>query len=279
MSGFIHFNGEIISANEKLAGARNRGLRYGDGIFETIKVIDGKMPLGSYHFDRLLQGLQTLQFELPAHFTREMLSEAILSLCHKNNLENLARVRLNVFRGNGIPSSTEEKDTCFIIEAESFPEAYLSFNEKGWTIDLYKEVKKSCDILSNLKSNNYLPYLMAATYAKKNELNDCLVQNSYDRICDSSIANIFWVKKNQLFTPPLSEGCVAGVMRRYLVDKMQGAGYALEEMICTKQKLLEADEIFLTNALFGIRWVEKLRDKIFTNKLSSQLYKQFIKHQ
>jgi branched-chain amino acid aminotransferase len=100
--------------------------------------------------------------------------------------------------------------------------------------------------------------------------------NSYDRICDSTIANIFWVKNNQVFTPPLSEGCVAGVMRRYLIQKIQEAGYAIEEMICPRQKLPEADEIFLTNALFGIRWVQQLRDKSFTNKLSTQLYKQFI---
>jgi branched-chain amino acid aminotransferase len=277
MGGYIHFNGEIINADEKVVGARNRGLRYGDGVFETILVINGKMRLESYHFDRLFHGLKTLQFDLPAFFTPAYLSASILALCRRNYMEPLARIRLNVFRGNGSIFVIEDNNPCVIIESDLMPDDYAGFNEKGTVIDIYKEVKKSCDILSNLKSNNFLAYTMAARHAKSNQLDDCLLLNSYDRICDSTVANIFWVKNNQVFTPPLSEGCVAGVMRRYLIEKIQSSGYAMEEMICPKQKLLEADEIFLTNALFGIRWVQQLRDKTYTNKLSAQFYKQFIK--
>lgn len=274
---FIHFNGELIPADEKLVGAHNRGLRYGDGLFETIKVVNGKIPLETFHFDRLLAGLKTLQFELPAFFTRTYFSEAILTLCQKNNLEPLARVRLNIFRGNGTVYSLTERNPFIVIEAEPMPEDYSSFNEIGLAIDIYKEVKKSCDILSNIKSNNFLPYIMAANYAKDLHVDDCLLLNSYDRICDSTIANVFWVKNKKVFTPPLSEGCVSGVMRKYLLEKMRDAGYAVEERICPRQKLVEADEVFLTNALFGICWVEKLDETIYTNKISSQLYKQFIK--
>jgi branched-chain amino acid aminotransferase len=270
MRGFIFFNGEIIAADEKLIGAGNRGLRYGEGVFETIRYINGKIPLLAYHSHRLMHGLHTLQFEIPAHLSPTYIADAVTALCRKNNYEQSARIRLNVFRG-------EEKETCLIIESMAIPDGYDQFNEKGWTLDIYKEVKKSCDIFSNLKSNNYLPYAMAATYAKRQGLDDCLVLNSYERICDSSIANIFWVKEKQVFTPPLSEGCIAGVMRRYLTEKLRAAGYAMEEMICTKQKLQEADEIFLTNALFGIRWVQQLRETTYTSKISSQLYKQFIK--
>lgn len=270
MQGYIHFNGELITADEKLVGARNRGLRYGDGVFETIRVEQGKIPLISYHLERLIHGLHTLHFELPDHLSLQYITAAMLELGRKNDMEQQARVRLNLFRGNGT-------DLNIIIESEPLAGNYSSFNENGFVVDIYKDVKKSCDILSNLKSNNYLPYAMAAFHAKANGLNDCLVMNSYDRICDSTIANIFWIKDKQLFTPPLSEGCVAGVMRRYLGEKMLDAGYALEEMICTRQKLLEADEVFLTNALFGIRWVQQLRDSTYSNKLSAQLYKQFVK--
>jgi branched-chain amino acid aminotransferase len=273
---YIHFNGEIINADEKIVGPRNRGLRYGDGVFETIRLVNGKIPLLPYHFDRLLHGLQKLQFEIPGHFSSTYISESILSLCQKNNLEHSARIRLNVFRGNGTLFSIEEKTPCIVIESEPMPDGYDSFNEKGWAIDIYKEAKKSCDTYSNLKSNNYLPYVMAAIHAKSSGLNDCLLLNSYDRVCDSTIANIFWVANNQVYTPPLSEGCVAGVMRRYMVEKMRDAGIVIEEKICVKQKLKEADEIFLTNALFGIRWVEQLRDKTYTNKISSQFYKKFV---
>jgi branched-chain amino acid aminotransferase len=273
---FVYVNNKILPANIPAITIQNRGYKWGDGVFETMKVRNGTIHLASYHLERLLQGLQTLQFELPNFFTPEYISEAIISLCSQNNTEQNARVRLNVFRGNGSLSALEEKEPCILIESAPMPEGYDSFNEQGFRIDIYKAARKSCDIFSNLKSNNYLPYLMAANYAKQAGLNDCLLLNSYDRICDASIANIFWVKNKQVFTPPLSEGCVAGVMRRHLMEKMRGAGYALEEMICVKQKLLEADEIFLTNALFGIRWVQQFRDKTYTHKLSAQLYHQFV---
>jgi branched-chain amino acid aminotransferase len=270
MRGLIFFNGELVPADTKLAGASNRGLRYGEGVFETIRIVNGKIPLLSHHFDRLSHGLQTLQLEIPAGLSPAYLSEAILLLCRKNNMESSARTRLTIFRG-------EERESCLVIESMPIPDGYDQFNEKGWTIDIYKEIKKSCDILSNLKSNNYLPYTIAAAYAKSQALNDCLLLNSYERICDSTIANIFWIKDKQVFTPPLSEGCIAGVMRRYLVEKIHGAGLPLEEKICTRQKLQDADEIFLTNALFGIRWVQQLADKTYINKMSLQFYKQFIK--
>src|SRR5687768_8151231 len=227
MQGYIHFNGELLQADEKLVGARNRGLRYGDGLFETIRVVNGKMPLQSYHFERLQLGLQTLHIELPAHFTSQYLSESIITLCQKNNLEPSARIRLTIFRGNGNIYSVEEKDPCIIIESEPIPQDYYKLNEAGWGVDIYNEAKKSCDSFSNLKSNNYLPYVMGAMHAKKERLNDCLLLNNFDRVCDSTIANIFWVKDKQVFTPPLSEGCVAGVMRRYLVEKIRLTGYAM----------------------------------------------------
>jgi branched-chain amino acid aminotransferase len=270
MRGYIFFNGDIIAADEKLVGAGSRGLRYGEGVFETIRYVNGRAPLLPYHYERLMQGLQTLQFEVPAHFTASYILAAIEALCRKNELEQSARVRLNVCRG-------EEKETCVIMETMPIPEGHDAFNEKGWKVDIYGEAKKSCDALSNLKSNNYLPYIMAAGYAKSRGLNDCLVLNSYERICDSSIANVFWVKNKQVFTPPLSEGCIAGVMRRYVIEKLREAGMPLEEKICTKQKLLQADEVFLTNALFGARWVEEFREKKYINKLSAQLYKQIVK--
>ena len=267
MRGYIFFNGEIIPADSKFVGSNNRGLRYGEGVFETIRLVNGKIPLLSYHCERLTHGSQILQLEIPV---AEYLSEAILLLCRKNNMEQSARVRLNVFRG-------EEKETCLVIESMPIPNGYDEFNIRGWTVDIYKEVKKSCDLLSNLKSNNYLPYTLAAAHAKSQGLNDCLVINNYERICDSSIANIFWVKDKQVFTPPLSEGCIAGVMRKYIMEKIRQIGNALEERICTKQNLQEADEVFLTNALFGIRWVQQFRETQYAHKTSTQLYKQFVK--
>jgi len=158
------------------------------------------------------------------------------------------------------------------------PDAYLALNDKGWRIDIYPDVRKSCDLLSNLKSNNYLPYIMAAMHAQRSSLNDCLVLNTYDRICDATIANIFWVHNNHICTPPLSEGGVAGVMRKYLLNQLQQSGYTTQETKCTENELLQADEVFLTNALYGIRWVRQFREKIYASQFITGLYDQFVKN-
>jgi branched-chain amino acid aminotransferase len=278
MNQFLHFNGSLIPVNQVIVTANNRGLRYGDGLFETIKLVNGHMPLFPLHVERLMQGMATLQMSLPDSFTAEHLQQNILTVCERNHCTAAARVRVSVFRGNGTLFSVEEAHPSLVIQAEPLPDAYLTLNDKGWKIEIYPDVKKSCDLLSNLKSNNYLPYIMAAMHAQRHTLNDCLILNAYDRICDATIANIFWIHHQTICTPPLSEGGVAGVMRRYLLNQLQQAGYTTLETTCTEKELLQADEVFLTNALYGIRWVQQFREKIYGRQLTTELYDQFVKH-
>ncbi len=144
-------------------------------------------------------------------------------------------------------------------------------------IGIYPDAEKSCDKFSNLKSANFLPYAMAALYAKENKLNDCLVVNTTGSIADSTIANIFIIKKGVIITPGLEEGCVDGVMRRHLLKEMRNAGYEVEETAVAVSDLREADEVFLTNAINGIRWVRQFRDKIYTTIKTAEVYNRFIK--
>jgi branched-chain amino acid aminotransferase len=113
---------------------------------------------------------------------------------------------------------------------------------------------------------------MGAFYAKENRLDDCLILNSYGRICDATIANVFWVKDKSVYTPPLSEGAVAGVMRRHLLNILPQKDYRMEEKILEIADLKEADELFLTNATFGIRWVKEFQRREFKNTLSATIY-------
>ena len=275
MTSFIHFNGNILPAEQALTGAGSRGLRYGDGLFETMRVINGRTALLDLHVERLLRGMAVLQFDLPAFFTAVHLSEAVLALCKKMKIEAGARVRLNVFRGNGGLYAPENHHPNIVIEAWPL-ELPTRLNENGLVIDIYTEARKHPDILANLKTNNYLPYILAALYTKNNRLNDCLLLNSADRICDATIANVFWVKDGKVFTPPLSEGGVAGVMRKYLLEQVKG-NYAVQEALLTPETLGEADEVFLTNAIQGIRWVREWKDKIYTNVVAGSLFNEYIK--
>jgi branched-chain amino acid aminotransferase len=274
MDRLIHFNGKILPAEQALIGAGSRGLRYGDGLFETMRVVNGRIALQDLHVERLLRGMAILQFDLPAFFDAAHLAEAVLVLCKRMKIEAGARIRLNVFRGNGGLYDPESHHPNIVIEAWPL-KLPTSLHENGLVIDIYTEARKHPDILANLKTNNYLPYILAALYVKNNRLNDCLLLNSAGRICDATIANVFWVKDGKVFTPPLSEGGVAGVMRKYLLEQVSG-DHAVQEALLTPETLGEADEVFLTNAIQGIRWVRAFRDKQYANEVATALFKNYV---
>jgi len=283
-----------MPGNEPVLMADNRGYRYGDGLFETMKMIKGKIVLEKFHFDRLFSGLDLAKCELPRLFTKENLLESIIQLSKKNNCEELGRIRLSVFRGNG-GLYNGDRDAQYLVESWGLDGQENRLNENGLVIDIFNDVKKSCDQFSNLKSANYLPYTMAAIYAQENKYNDCLVLNTHGRICDSSIANVFLIRNETIITPPLSEGCVGGVMRRWLVQTIgkgqlatsqpaskvggvQEINFKIQEAPVTIEDLESASEIFLSNAIYGIRWVKQFRKVIYANRAISNLYDQVIKN-
>jgi len=273
---FICLNGKILRAEDPVLLASNRGYRYGDALFETMKVASKNILLETYHFERLFAGLRLLQFEVPKLLTREKLCKEVLLLAEKNNCGNLARIRLSVFRGNG-GVYDEERTPQYLIECWPLNESLNRLNENGLVIDVFPAARKSCDSFSHLKSANYLPYTMAAIYAKANKLNDCLVLNTDGNIADATIANVFLIKEGVVITPGPDQGCVNGVMRRHLLEKMKDAGYSIQENPVSVSTLEEADEVFLTNAISGIRWVKQFREKVYSNNLTVEIYNRFIK--
>ncbi len=273
---YINLNGKIQPGDQPALLVSNRGYRYGDGLFETMKLVNGEILLESFHFERLFSGLSLLKFDIPALFTVESVKQEILGLCKKNQCEKLARVRLSVSRGNG-GLYDEEKTLQYVIECRPLNESVNKLNENGFVIDIYPEARKSCDVFSNLKSANFLPYSMAARYAKENKMNDCLLLNTAGNIADATIANLFIIKKGIIITPGLTEGCVDGVMRRYLMEKMRVGRYEIRETSVSPEDVENADEVFLTNALNGIRWVKLFRDKTYSNTKTVEIYSRFIK--
>jgi len=259
---FINYNGELLPANTPIIAADNRGLRYGDGFFETMRMFNDRIPLWDFHADRLFNGLRQLQFDLSS-FTEEFVLEEIKKLCKKNTSTASSRVRLGIFRGNGALNDPAANQPNFIIQSWDIEPYAKDINANGLIIDTYPDARKSCDSFANLKSNNFLPYIMAAKFAMQNDLHDCLLLNTNERICDSTIANIFISKGFEFKTPPLSEGCVAGTMRRWILEVLDQSKGTIKEEPITIEDLLAADEVFLTNAVQGIRWVAKFRDRTF----------------
>lgn len=275
MTRYISFNGTLLPAEQPIISAGSRGLRYGDGLFETMRVIDGRIALGELHFNRLFHGLSLLQFQCPNTCTPISLASQVLTLCRKMNIEDSARIRINLTRANGGLYDPENHLPQVIIEAWPTP-IPGPFPEEGVRIDTYPHARKSMDPLANLKSNNYLPYVLAALHAQQHQLQDCLLLNAEGRICDATIANVFWVQQGRIFTPPLSEGGVAGVMRQFLLENAP-AGNTIEEKNLTTASLLQAEEIFLTNAIQGIRWVSQYREKNYASERARQLFELCVK--
>ncbi|OLY93615.1 branched-chain amino acid aminotransferase [Cnuella takakiae] len=261
-------NGQFLDADQPLFDAANRSFRYGEGLFETIKVLNAAPLLWPLHLERLEQGLQVLQIHTPSEFFSIMVA-ALKELCAYNGCSAAARARLAVYR--------KADDTLgYVLEATPLAPDAFRFNETGWNLALCTDVRKQQDALSNLKTANYLTYLMAARFAAQKGVDEALVLNGENGICDGSRTNIFMVKGNRLYTPALREGCIAGVMRRYLLENARRMDLAVVETGIDLKDLLQADEIFMTNAIQGIRWVQYFEGREYGNDLSRQLYSHLL---
>jgi len=272
----LNYNGKLYPSDKLLISPNNRSFRYGDGFFETMKMANGKIILEDYHFERLFSSLELLQFEKQDYFTQKYLAQQITGLAKENDHLKLSKIRLTIFRSNGGLYDPENFFPNYIIQTSKYNTADNQLNENGFVVDIFKNSRKACDNYSHIKSNNYLPYTMAALWAKKNNLNDALILNAYSRIADATIANLFILKGGILKTPTLTEGCINGVMRRYLLECMQAKGMQIEETSLSVDDVLTAAEVFLTNSVYGIRWVKQCGRSEYNNLFAAELYKQFI---
>jgi branched-chain amino acid aminotransferase len=273
---YFNYNGKIYKEGSAVIGADNRGLRYGDGLFETMKLINGHLIFEDEHFARLWKGLNVLQFEIPRHFTIELLQQEIMTLAKKNSHETAARIRLNIVRGDGGLYDSKNHQPNYIIQTWPLAADNGKWNSNGLVLGIYGNAQKSCDLLSNIKHNNYLPYVLAALTAKKEKWNDAIVLNTYGRICDTTIANIFIIKDKVVYTPALNEGCVAGVMRRMVIKHLQKSGWELVEKAINQEDIFTADEVFLTNSIYNIRWVQLIGDITYRQSITKQIYSDII---
>ena len=273
---YFNYNGKIIAGGSLVVGPDSRALRYGDGLFETIKMKNGELQMEDEHFARLWKGMNVLQFDLPKHFTADKLSKEITTLALKNKHVGNARIRLNVFRGDGGLYDATNHLPNYIIQTWLLPGNNGDWNSNGLVLGMYEEAKKSCDILSNIKHNNYLPYILGALKAKKEKWNDAVILNTQNNICDTTIANIFLIKGENVYTPALKEGCVAGIMRKKIIQELIAGDWQIIEKEITQQELYEADEVFLSNSIYNIRWVQRAGDKMYLNEQTQKIYSQIF---
>lgn len=268
---FCNYNGKIIKEATELISPNSRGFRFGDGVFETMKSKNNKIYFVEDHFTRLINGLKTLEFKIPIQFTADNLARQTGDLLKKNNHNSMARIRLTTFRGDGGLYDEISETPNYLIQTWALPDDIGKWNENGLVLGICTGLKKSCDSLSNLKHNNFLPYVMAAKQAKKNKWNDAVMLNSFDRVCDTTIANIFLIKNEVVYTAALQEGCVAGIVRKNILQQLVLYKTPVVEKEITVDELMEADELFLTNSIYNIRWVQNIGNKKYKNGFTQNI--------
>jgi branched-chain amino acid aminotransferase len=262
---YVSINGKIQNADQAAIAIDNRTFRYGIGLFETLLAISNEVQQLSFHWNRLQQGLQLLDFQTPSFFNEASLLIAIQGILNKNKHNKYARIRIQFFANAGGILETQQNTCNYLIETSAIDASICELNENGLVVGIHTLYKKEIDPLSAYKINGRICYAMAAQEAKEKKWNDALVLNSQGNIIESSISNIFWIKDKTVYTPPVSEGCIAGIRRANWISTLKEKGIPVIEMPLSKEMLLEADEVFLTNSIRKIRWVYAIENKIYEN--------------
>lgn len=265
---YLNFNGSILPADQLIFKANNRGFRYGDGLFESIRYMKGKLKFPEMHIDRIQKGMKLLRFDNCSLIDAWFLREKVEELVRRNRTGAGARIRLTVFRDSqGLYSPVSNK-FGYVLEIQKLDESQYVLNKKGLIIDVYDEIPKPVNALSNLKTCNAMIYVLAGIYKNQNVLDEVLILNHHGFLCESMSSNVFVVYDRKLYTPALNEGCIAGVMRQVVMRIAKENDIELVEAQINPDILNEADEVFLTNAAKGIQWVMGYNNKRYFNEVS-----------
>lgn len=269
----INFNGELLASDTQITAA-NRAFLYGDALFETFKVAGGKVLFFEDHYFRLMASMRIVRMEIPMHFTMEFLEAEILKLAETENCLQSARVRLTVFRNPGGLYAPKDNSAGYLIQATALENTEYQINAGAYEVDLYKDFFVSAQLLSTLKTTNKMIHITGSVYAQENGLQNCLLINNDKNVVEALNGNLFMLWNGKLTTPPLSEGCLNGIMRRQLLALTKEAtGIEVAQVPISPFDLQKADELFIANVITGIQPITKYRKKEYTVDFSAGLLK------
>jgi len=266
----INFNG-VLQDSELHLSVNNRSFLYGDGVFETFKVVNNKILYFEDHYFRLMASMRIIRMQIPMNFTLEYLEEQILKLINAKNIQN-ARVRLNVFRNDGGYYLPSDNSISYVINAYELNSDVYQIENKSFEVDLYKDFVITKQLLSTLKTTNKIVNVTASIFAHENNLDACLLINENKNVIEATNGNVFMLLENKLITPPISEGCLNGIMRKQILNlAKQFDEFEVVEKEISPFDLQKADELFITNVITGIQPITKYRKKEFEVNLSLKL--------
>jgi len=269
----IHINGELVTSQSAQLNISNRGFQYGDALFETIRVINNKIMFWETHYFRLMSSMRILRMEIPDFFSPENLADFIHQLIEANQFQNQAvKIKINVYRDSKGLYFPDRNDIGYLIQATPIDSPFFIKSETHCEVELFKDHYVNSGLLSTLKTNNKIVQILASIFADENGYNNCLLLNENKAVVETTNGNLFLLKGNKLKTPPLTDGCLNGIIRKQLVEIIsQLPEFELEEASISPFELQKADELFYTNAIQGIVAINKYRKKEFSEDFSTQL--------
>jgi len=267
----INFNGALQDSDFHMSFA-NRSFLYGDGVFETLKIANNKILFWEDHYFRLMASLRIVRMDIPMSFTMEYIEEQILVLVRAMNIQESARVRFTAYRNSEGFYLPHNNSISFVIQATKLDNLKYNYDPIQFEVDLYKDFIVPKQLLSTLKTTNKITNVTASIFAKENQLDTTLLLNENKNVIEAANGNLFMVMENKLITPPISEGCLNGVMRKQILAlaKQMDSITVLESPI-SPFDLQKADELFITNCIIGIQPITKYRKKEFEVRVARQL--------
>ncbi|MBK9732559.1 MAG: aminotransferase class IV [Chitinophagaceae bacterium] len=271
----INYNGRIYPVNVAVFPL-NRAMSYGDGLFESIRIHEGEMLFFDDHLQRMMAGMKALKIEIPDHYGAFFFHKQIMDLAIKEEMGGNARVRISIFRSGGGLYEPQLQQPEYFIQVMPLDDGF-KWNEDKFELGIFNEVPKNFSSISFFKSMNALPYVLAAMYRNENQLDDCLLLNSFGKVTDAISSNIFWINQGNIFTTPLSDGCIDGVMRKHLLRIFAERNFSFQEKSILPESLLLADEVFITNVGWGIQPVTIFGKKKFTTSQTKKVFQLLLK--
>lgn len=267
----INYLGNIVATNELPVEDVKRATMYGDAVFETIRMRDNKLLFVEDHYFRLMASMRILRMPIPMEFTPEFFVDEANKLAEEVAVTD-GRLRLQVVRkSEGKYTPMTNNECVWWMELEELETQDYEWSPNGLKVDLFKDHYVQAGLLSTLKSSNSLVYVLAGIFAQENSLDAMLLVNDKKMLVEANAANVFVLKDNILKTAPLEDGPLRGVFRKNLIGWAKEIGLEIKEESINPFELQKADEIWLTNTITGVQWVEQYRKRTYKGDKAKEL--------
>lgn len=264
----INFNGELQHPDTIKLTSENRAFKYGDAIFETVKVIPHKVIFWEDHYFRLMSSMRMLRMKIPMEFTLEFLENEILKTVAVQENAISYRVRLNIFRKDGGFYTPKTNKIDFSIQV--YENLYQI--KDSYSLDVFKDFYNYSGLLSTIKTNNRMLNTLASIFAEENDLDNCILLNEKKGVVEVTNGNIFIVKGTVIKTPALDQGCIKGIIRSKVIEiVLKNKDFTIEETSISPFEIQKADEVFITNAIIGVQPVFSYKKKQFISKVGTRI--------